>query len=377
MQYLLVLLVAFLAACGGGSDSAASGGAFPLDVPVGNAASPLRTDGALRAPATLVRAVDATVFMDWAELAYPQYFPSHQANRTSAPYTYRFYPETNSYLGVDGDVVRLLGPAFGRDLVTVGRLTDFACRVFPEHCLPPVANAGPAQSVAVDALVTLDGSASSDPNSDPLTYFWTFASRPVFSVATLSSETTARPSFRADMAGTYGLVLTVNDGQFNSQATVTVRATAAVVAPTANAGGAQSSVVGSRVTLSGSGTQSGSGALVYWWTFASRPIGSGAALTGASTATPSFVPDVAGTYVASLVVSDGLINSQAATVTIAVTVPAMTATGGGTTGTGTGTSITGVTTSPTCCRVCSAGKPCGNSCISRTFTCHQGAGCAC
>jgi len=34
-------------------------------------------------------------------------------------------------------------------------------------------------------------------------------------------------------------------------------------------------------------------------------------------------------------------------------------------------------TQRSCCRVCSAGKACGNSCISRSKTCHQGAGCAC
>ena len=30
-----------------------------------------------------------------------------------------------------------------------------------------------------------------------------------------------------------------------------------------------------------------------------------------------------------------------------------------------------------CCKHCSAGKPCGNSCISRNNTCHQPPGCAC
>ena len=30
-----------------------------------------------------------------------------------------------------------------------------------------------------------------------------------------------------------------------------------------------------------------------------------------------------------------------------------------------------------CCRVCSAGEPCGDSCISRTSTCRQPPGCAC
>jgi beta-lactamase superfamily II metal-dependent hydrolase len=32
---------------------------------------------------------------------------------------------------------------------------------------------------------------------------------------------------------------------------------------------------------------------------------------------------------------------------------------------------------PTCCRVCTTGKPCGNSCIASNLTCHQPPGCAC
>lgn len=30
-----------------------------------------------------------------------------------------------------------------------------------------------------------------------------------------------------------------------------------------------------------------------------------------------------------------------------------------------------------CCKVCSAGKACGNSCISKAYTCHKAPGCAC
>jgi hypothetical protein len=32
---------------------------------------------------------------------------------------------------------------------------------------------------------------------------------------------------------------------------------------------------------------------------------------------------------------------------------------------------------PACCRICTTGKACGNSCISRTATCRQPPGCAC
>lgn len=30
-----------------------------------------------------------------------------------------------------------------------------------------------------------------------------------------------------------------------------------------------------------------------------------------------------------------------------------------------------------CCKVCRKGKACGDTCISRTYTCHKGPGCAC
>lgn len=36
-------------------------------------------------------------------------------------------------------------------------------------------------------------------------------------------------------------------------------------------------------------------------------------------------------------------------------------------------------TSPSggCCKIGKEGKPCGDSCISKSDTCHKGAGCAC
>ena len=81
---------------------------------------------------------------------------------------------------------------------------------------PPVANAGPDQTVFVTQAVTLDGSASSDIEGDPLTYQWSFVSRPGGSTAALSSPTAVNPSFTADKAGTYTVQLIVNDGTLDS-----------------------------------------------------------------------------------------------------------------------------------------------------------------
>ncbi len=90
----------------------------------------------------------------------------------------------------------------------------------------PVANAGAAQSVVSGAAVTLDGSASSDANGDPLTYSWAFT-KPSGSNATLSSATVVKPIFTPDAAGAYVFNLVVNDGKVNS-ATATVTITASV-----------------------------------------------------------------------------------------------------------------------------------------------------
>ena len=83
---------------------------------------------------------------------------------------------------------------------------------------PPVANAGVAQNVIVGSVVTLDGSGSSDANSNPLSYAWMLTSKPVGSTAVLSSTTSAKPTFNADVTGTYVVTLTVNDGKVNSTA---------------------------------------------------------------------------------------------------------------------------------------------------------------
>lgn len=37
----------------------------------------------------------------------------------------------------------------------------------------------------------------------------------------------------------------------------------------------------------------------------------------------------------------------------------------------------GPTGAKTCCRVCTTGKACGDSCIARDKTCRVGSGCAC
>ena len=79
--------------------------------------------------------------------------------------------------------------------------------------------------------------------------------------------------------------------------------TAALNAPNAEAGALKTVAVGSNVILDGTESASLSGPdLSFEWAFSYVPGASRAKLVGAETATPSFVPDVPGTYLVQLVV---------------------------------------------------------------------------
>jgi hypothetical protein len=103
-------------------------------------------------------------------------------------------------------------------------------RVFSAEVLlpinrPPLADAGPDQSVALGKLVSLDGSTSRDPEGATLSHIWSLIGRPPGSAATLDAANSVRPTFTADMPGQYVAQLIVSDGQLAS-APDTVRITA-------------------------------------------------------------------------------------------------------------------------------------------------------
>ena len=77
--------------------------------------------------------------------------------------------------------------------------------------------------------------------------------------------------------------------------------------PVANAGPDQAVRAGATVVLDGSASfddNTPTALLGYNWSFSTVPAGSGAVLSGANTQFPSFVADVAGTYIVQLVVTD-------------------------------------------------------------------------
>ena len=131
--------------------------------------------------------------------------------------------------------------------------------------LPPVADAGPPQTVRYGDTVTLDGSGSTDPNGDQITYSW---ARTSGLTASLTDDDTAQPTFTAPSStGTITFTLTVTAGTDTDTDDVIITVTAPTQnqPPTANAGRDRMVTPGSTVTLSGSGTDPDGDTLEYTW----------------------------------------------------------------------------------------------------------------
>ena len=189
----------------------------------------------------------------------------------------------------------------------------------------PTADAGIDQNVSIGTVVTLDGSASWDPDGNLVTHLWTLDSKPANSAAAIVDASSPRPSLTPDQAGTYTASLVVidslNEKSVADQVVVTVNAVNKNNAPVAVAGPDQNVLVGATVELDGSGSVDTDGDLLtYSWSITSKPAGSTAQLSYtdgvADDPAPTFVADVAGVYVIGLVVGDGKTSTTPASVTV-------------------------------------------------------------
>ncbi len=186
---------------------------------------------------------------------------------------------------------------------------------------PPLADAGPDQQVRAGARVQLDGSGSSDPQGEPLSFAWSLVTVPQDSTATLVDPSLSDPSFVADLEGVYVAQLIVsNSGAASAPDTVTITAVAnqpPVLDPIGN----QSVDLGTSLAFTLSATD-GNGDIP---TFAASPapLPDGMTLnaaTGAFSFTPgeSQVGDIALTFIA----SDGVLtDSESVIITVVGAAP--------------------------------------------------------
>lgn len=182
--------------------------------------------------------------------------------------------------------------------------------------IPPQASAGMDRNALVGDVVVLDGGESDDPDQGPapLSYLWSFVTIPTtshLSADDLINAAQSQAHFTPDVPGQYQLALHVDDGQASARDEVMIDVSADNVAPNAQAGADQTVFLGTAVLLDGSGSADpdhNPQALAFTWRFVSVAPGSvlsNADLRNAQSAMAQFTPDVAGSYVLELLVSDG------------------------------------------------------------------------
>lgn len=171
------------------------------------------------------------------------------------------------------------------------------------------ADAGPDQTVDEGTLVTLDGSRSSDPDGDTLTFLWTQLGGPG---VPLDMSNPVRPTFIAPSVPAGGATLTfeltVSDGTVTSADVVNITVKNVNRPPVADAGAPQTVNEGSAVTLDGSASFDPDGeALTFSWV---QTAGPAVTLADANTAQASFIAPFVGQEGAmltlTLTVSDGI-----------------------------------------------------------------------
>ena len=159
---------------------------------------------------------------------------------------------------------------------------------------PPSAHAGADLNVSEGAGVTLDGSASRDPDGLGLSYQWDQVSG---TVVVLSNTLSAQPTFLAPAVGVAGeslsFQLTVTDsGGVQARDTCIVNVVSVNQPPAANAGPDQSVNEGVSVTLNGTGsTDPDGGILTYSWL---QTAGVPVTLNNPGSAQPSFPASTGG-----------------------------------------------------------------------------------
>jgi hypothetical protein len=179
---------------------------------------------------------------------------------------------------------------------------------------PPIADAGPDESIFVDEYVVLQGSATDPDNNTIIDWLWTIEATPTGSSPYLSQTDIPDPLFEPDLAGDYFLSLAAFDGLDWSAPDYVTITVAEVLPPEAIAEADVTSGV-APLTVTFDGSQSydpQGGALSHQWDF-----GDGSAASTGVSAVHTY--DLIGTYDATLTVRDERNQLDTDTIRIKVT----------------------------------------------------------
>jgi mono/diheme cytochrome c family protein len=174
----------------------------------------------------------------------------------------------------------------------------------------PVADAGgPYDGEAGTTPIQFDGSGSTDPENDALTYAWDFGDG--------NAASGAMPVHTYAAAGTFDVSLVVSDGMSSSAPSVTTATISEPVmnlAPIAHPGGPYTGEPGQAILFDGSASADPNGdPLTYSWDFGDGATGSGVS--------PSHSYAADGVYSVMLTVNDGEFDSAPATTAADIVTP--------------------------------------------------------
>ncbi|WP_284216524.1 PKD domain-containing protein, partial [Agaribacter marinus] len=190
--------------------------------------------------------------------------------------------------------------------------------------IAPIAEIELSGIMQVGEVITLNAGNSRDPDNGPIALSYAWSSIGAIN-AVLSSNNEIITTFTPTQAGTYRLQLTVFDGENSDsvQVDISINDVPANQAPIAAAGEDQTIELGNIANLSGIASNDPDDSptpLSFEWRFVSVPAGS--SLTTLDIVMPanvstSFMPDIAGSYVIELGVTDGdLSDTDRTTVTV-------------------------------------------------------------
>jgi hypothetical protein len=181
----------------------------------------------------------------------------------------------------------------------------------------PIALAGSDDVVSLGTTVILDGSESFDPSGETINFDWDLLTKPSGSSVSVVNVATPTVQFIPDKSGQYSFVLNVDNGTQSAVAdTVIILAS---TKPVADAGPDLAVLPGKYVTLDGSGSHDADGdPITYIWQVVQKPEGSNPSLLKPAEPQALLRSTVLGVYKVTLVVNDGIQESDADTVAVTV-----------------------------------------------------------
>jgi hypothetical protein len=143
---------------------------------------------------------------DHSSDAFLRKFSLDGADAWSRPFDYQTELGVATGISVDTNGIYVVGQTMVVDHFNSADATLIKLSLNENEA--PTANPGGPYLGAINTAINFDGSLSSDPDGDPLTYAWTFGDG--------STATEATPAHTYTATGIYNVCLTVNDGSANS-----------------------------------------------------------------------------------------------------------------------------------------------------------------